>query len=113
MKRRESTSSAKGGRSAAAHSPWPLALAFFLSGAAALVYESVWTRYLGLFVGHGAYAQVIVLVIFMGGMAAGALGVARRSERLADPLRLYALVEAAAGVLGLLFHPAFVALTEL
>ncbi|HET9325621.1 MAG TPA: fused MFS/spermidine synthase [Candidatus Eisenbacteria bacterium] len=101
-----------------ATSPAPLPLpallvAFVLSGAAGLIYESVWSRYLGLFVGHGAYAQVIVLVIFMGGMAAGALAVARISERIADPLRLYAWVEAAAGVLGLLFHPAFVALTEL
>src|SRR5262249_40298619 len=46
-----------------------LTLAFVLSGAAGLIYESIWTRYLGLFVGHSAYAQVIVLVIFMGGMA--------------------------------------------
>jgi spermidine synthase len=88
-----------------------LTLAFVLSGAAGLVYESVWTRYLGLFVGHGAYAQVVVLVIFMGGMACGALIVGRRSERLADPLWLYAVVEALVGALGLAFHPAFVALT--
>jgi len=46
---------------------------FILSGAAGLIYESVWTRYLGLFVGHSAYAQVIVLVIFLGGMSLGAL----------------------------------------
>ena len=42
-----------------------LALLFILSGAAGLFYESVWSRYLGLFVGHNAYAQVIVLVIFI------------------------------------------------
>ena len=36
---------------------------FVLSGFAGLVYESIWSRYLGLFVGHSAYAQVIVLVI--------------------------------------------------
>ena len=36
------------------------------------MYESVWTRYLGLFVGHSAYAQIIVLTIFLGGMALGA-----------------------------------------
>ena len=41
-----------------------LTLLFILSGAAGLFYESVWSRYLGLFVGHSAYAQVIVLVIF-------------------------------------------------
>src|SRR5215472_16624637 len=85
-----------------------LTLAFVLSGAAGLIYESIWTRYLGLFVGHSAYAQVIVLVIFMGGMAIGALIVGRRSERVRDPLRVYAVVEAVVGVLGFLFHPAFV-----
>ena len=59
---------------------------FILSGAAGLVYESVWTRYLGLFVGHSAYAQVIVIVIFLGGMSLGALVVGRYSERLKQPL---------------------------
>ena len=41
-----------------------LTLVFVLSGAAGLMYESIWSRYLGLLVGHSAYAQVIVLVIF-------------------------------------------------
>src|SRR5262245_36674237 len=31
-----------------------LAFAFVLSGGAGLIYESIWTRYLGLFVGHSA-----------------------------------------------------------
>ena len=57
-----------------------------MSGAAGLIYESIWTRYLGLFVGHSAYAQVIVLVMFLGGMSLGALLVGRRSER-ADATR--------------------------
>jgi predicted membrane-bound spermidine synthase len=47
--------------------------AFVLSGAAGLVYEVLWSRYLGLLVGHSAYAQVIVLAVFLGGMGAGAL----------------------------------------
>jgi predicted membrane-bound spermidine synthase len=77
---------------------------FFLSGAAGLLYESVWSRYLSLFVGHGAYAQVIVLVIFLGGMAAGAALVSRITGRLRDPLYGYALIEVSVGILGLLFH---------
>ena len=40
---------------------------FFLSGAAGLIYESIWARYLGLFAGHDAYGQIIVLIIFLGG----------------------------------------------
>ncbi|NUS46609.1 MAG: fused MFS/spermidine synthase, partial [Gemmatimonadaceae bacterium] len=85
-----------------------LCLIFVLSGAAGLVYESIWARYLGLFVGHGAYAQVLVLVIFLGGMSIGALAVGRRAERVRRPLRWYAAVELAVGVFGLLFHGAFV-----
>ena len=69
-----------------------LYLLFILSGAAGLIYESIWTRYLGLFVGHDAYAQIIVLVIFLGGMSAGAMLVSRHSERLTDPLKGYALI---------------------
>ena len=85
-----------------------LCLAFVVSGAAGLIYESIWTRYLGLLVGHSAYAQVLVLVIFLGGMSLGALGVGRRGERVRHPLRWYAAVEVVVGLIGLLFHDIFV-----
>ena len=84
---------------------------FVLSGAAGLTYESIWTRYLGLFVGHSAYAQVIVLVIFLGGMSLGALLVGRHTERVRRPLFWYAIVELGTGVIGLVFHDVFVAVT--
>jgi hypothetical protein len=44
---------------------------FIVSGFAGLIYESIWTHYLKLFLGHAAYAQSLVLAVFMGGMAAG------------------------------------------
>jgi predicted membrane-bound spermidine synthase len=84
-----------------------LYLIFIISGAAGLMYESIWSRYLGLFVGHGAYAQVLVLVIFLGGMSLGAHLVGRRSERLRDPLLWYARVELLVAAIGLAFHAAF------
>ena len=90
-----------------------LCLLFVLSGAAGLIYESIWTRYLGLFVGHGAYAQIIVLVIFLGGMSAGAMVVSRWSDRVRNPLLGYALVEFAVGCIGLVFHDVFVWSTNL
>ncbi|HXI19866.1 MAG TPA: hypothetical protein VNH46_02195, partial [Gemmatimonadales bacterium] len=89
-----------------------LTLLFILSGAAGLFYESVWARYLGLFVGHNAYAQVIVLVIFLGGMTIGAMLVGRYSERIREPLLGYALVEAAVGVAGLFFHSVYLGVTD-
>jgi predicted membrane-bound spermidine synthase len=85
---------------------------FTASGFAGLIYESIWTHYLKLFLGHAAYAQSLVLVVFMGGMAAGAAGCARLSERLRNPLLGYALVEAVIGALALVFHPLFVGVTD-
>ena len=86
---------------------------FLLSGAAGLMYESIWTRYLGLFVGHSAYAQVIVLVIFLGGMSVGSYLVGRRTISIERPLLWYAVVELLVGAIGLLFHQAFVGATGL
>ena len=87
-------------------------LLFTASGFAGLIYESLWTHYLKLFLGHAAYAQSLVLVVLMGGMALGAAGAARFSTRIASPLAAYALVEAAIGLLALVFHPLFVGLTD-
>jgi predicted membrane-bound spermidine synthase len=85
---------------------------FTASGFAGLIYESVWTHYLKLFLGHAAYAQSLVLAVFMGGMAAGAAWCGRRSGRSANPLAAYAIVEAAIGLIALAFHAVFVALTD-
>ena len=92
--------------------PTILSLVFVLSGAAGLIYESIWTRYLGLLVGHGAYAQIIVLTIFLGGMSIGAFVVGKLSERLRDPLATYAFIELAIGLIGFAFHDIFVAVTN-
>ena len=85
---------------------------FIASGFAGLIYESVWTHYLKLFLGHAAYAQSLVLAVFMGGMAAGAAYCGRRSARIANPLLAYAAVEAAIGLLALVFHPVFGGVTD-
>jgi spermidine synthase len=88
-----------------------LALLFVLSGAAGLIYESIWARYLGLFVGHTAYAQIVVLVIFLGGMSLGAAMVGRWSERLKQPLWGYVACEFVVGCLGLFFHEIYQSVT--
>src|SRR3989304_5318333 len=44
---------------------------FFLSGAAALVYEVVWVRSLSLVFGGSHLAVTTVLSVFMGGLALG------------------------------------------
>ncbi len=89
-----------------------LFLLFAISGFAGLIYESIWSHYLKLFLGHAAYAQTLVLALFMGGMALGAWLASRRSGRWRNLLRGYAIVEAVIGLAALAFHPLFVATTE-
>ncbi len=70
-----------------------LALLFALSGVAGLVYEIAWSKYLSLLLGSTAYAHMIVLATFMGGLAWGARWWGTRADRTDNPLRLYALLE--------------------
>lgn len=81
--------------------------AFFLSGTAGLIYEVVWARYLDLLMGGTAYAHVMVLAAFMGGMALGSWFFGRLVDRLADPLAAYCYLEMAVGLYGLLFTVLF------
>lgn len=81
---------------------------FALSGFAGLIYQSIWAHYLGLFLGHAAYSQALVLSLFMGGMALGAALVARFGGNWSNLIKAYALAEAAIGILGIAFHPVFV-----
>lgn len=94
------------------YSRWLLYLLFALSGFSGLIYESVWTHYLKLFLGHAAYAQTLVLAIFMGGMALGAGLASHHSQGRKNLLLAYAVVEGAIGVCALVFHGAFVRLTD-
>jgi len=84
---------------------------FTASGFAGLIYESIWSHYLKLFLGHAAYAQTLVLAIFMGGMALGAWLASRWSPRWQDLFLAYAVIEALIGISSLVFHRVFVDLT--
>ena len=77
-----------------------LGIAFFLSGAAALVYQVVWQRILTLHTGIGIVSVSLIVAAFMAGLGLGSHvgGVlsARVSPRRA--LRLFALIEVAVGL---------------
>lgn len=94
------------------HSKIIFYIIFAISGFSGLIYESIWSHYLKLFLGHAAYAQTLVLIIFMGGMALGAWLVSKFTHRIYDLLKVYALVEIAIGVMGLLFHDVYVLTTD-
>src|SRR6266851_1475762 len=87
-------------------------LLFTVSGFAGLIYESIWSHYLKLFLGHAAYAQTLVLALFMGGMAIGSWLCSRWSGAWRNLLRGYALAEGLIGLAALAFHPVFVAATD-
>src|SRR5262249_8885231 len=79
-----------------------LSAAFFLSGAAGLVYELAWVRRLALVFGSTTLAISTVLAAFMGGLALGAVLIGRYADRHADrALRLYGLLELAIGLYAL------------
>ncbi|MBP2683444.1 MAG: Spermine synthase, partial [Deltaproteobacteria bacterium] len=82
-------------------------LLFTLSGFSGLIYESIWTHYLKLFLGHAAYAQTLVLAIFMGGMAIGSWLCSRYSARWRNLLFGYALAEGVIGACAVVFHGVF------
>lgn len=86
---------------------------FVLSGFAGLIYQSIWSHYLGLFLGHAAYAQALVLAIFMGGMAAGAAWIAYAGQQWRNLIKTYAVVEVIIGFFGLSFHFIFGSIANL
>ncbi len=79
-----------------------LLVAFFLSGAVALIYQVLWTRQLGLVFGVTIQAASTVLACFMGGLALGSYLAGRWSDSMARPLRAFAIVEVLIAVSALL-----------
>ena len=73
----------------------------FGSGAAALLFETLWFRVAGLALGHGVWASSVVLAAFMAGLALGNAWAARRADAATHPARLYAALEVTIGVCGL------------
>lgn len=77
-------------------------LASFLSGAAGLVFELLWSKRLGLLFGSAAVAQACVLATFLGGLALGSERLGKRADAAPEPLRFYANLEWLVALYGLL-----------
>jgi len=75
-----------------------LALAFFCSGAAGLLFEVLWFRTLGRALGNTVWAATVVLTAFMLGIAIGAMLAARWAPRNAG--RAFAAAELTVGITG-------------
>jgi spermidine synthase len=78
---------------------------FALSGICGLIYEVAWSKYLSLFIGSTAYAHMLVLATFMGGLAYGAFVLGKLVDGARNPLLFYGLVEIAIGLYCLAYPP--------
>src|SRR5208282_3398587 len=78
-----------------------LMLLFAASGCSALVYEIVWFQLLQLVIGSSAISLGVLLGTFMGGMCLGSLALPRLVSVRVHPLRVYALLELALGIMGI------------
>jgi spermidine synthase len=84
-------------------------LVVFLTGFAALVFETLWFRQAGLAFGNSLWSATLVLSSFMGGLALGNGLVLRFGRRIRRPVSTYAVLEvmiAGTGLLIVLVLPA-------
>ena len=72
----------------------------FLSGAAALVYQTLWVKQLALVVGVDVYAVTTAVAAFFAGLALGSAALGRRADRTYRPFTLYAGLEVGVAILG-------------
>jgi predicted membrane-bound spermidine synthase len=82
---------------------WLVLPLFFCSGATALVYEVVWSKFLAQMFGSTIQAQTVVLAVFMGGLALGNRIFGGKSDRIREPVRIYGFMELAIGIYAFFF----------
>lgn len=76
---------------------------FFGSGATALIYEVLWSKFLSQMFGSTIYAQTVVMAAFMGGLALGNRLFGRWADRRAQPVPAYGMLEILIGLYAFLF----------
>ena len=80
---------------------------FFLSGAAGLIYQTVWVRLLELYFGVTLTASTLIVAAYMAGLGLGSLLGGRIASKSKNTILLYGLIEAAIGVFGI-FSPTLI-----
>jgi len=78
---------------------------FALSGLAALVYQTAWTRQFALVFGTSELAVATVLAAYMGGLALGAALIDRLLPRITRPVLTYAVLELGIGLAAIVLVP--------
>jgi len=85
----------------------PLYFIVFATGAAGLIFEVTWQRYLSRLVGCDSMATAIILAIFLGGLSLGYYLCGKLSTRVRNHFKAYALLEGIIGAWCLYFPTLF------
>jgi len=85
---------------------------FFLSGFAALTFETIWARYIALIYGSSMQSFSTVLASFLAGLGIGSLIAGRYADRIRNKLLWFAFVELLIGITGMLLVVAFPAMEK-
>ncbi len=72
---------------------WVVSVIFFVSGAAGLIYQVVWSRMLSDVFGVSIHAITAVLATYLGGLALGGWALGPVADRNRDALRVYGWLE--------------------
>ncbi len=88
-----------------------LLLCFFLSGLAALIYQTAWMRQFGLLFGTSELAVATVLAAYMGGLALGARLIEPLLPRIRRYVRAYAFLEFGIAISAVFLVPALLAVS--
>jgi predicted membrane-bound spermidine synthase len=75
-----------------------IAALFFFSGMSGLVFEVLWVRSLGLWVGQTSVAVSLVVAGFLAGLVVGSWFGGKLADRIERPLRLYGMLEVGIGI---------------
>lgn len=89
-----------------------LCACFVLSGFAALVYQTAWTRQFAIVFGTSELAIATVLAAYMGGLALGAVLVEKFLPRVTRPVFTYAVIELGIAASALFAVPALLSLAN-
>lgn len=81
---------------------WVICFVFFVSGASALIFETLWFHQSGLAFGNSVWASSLTLSGFMAGLATGNALAGRFGDSFRNPLRTYAKLELCIAITGVL-----------
>lgn len=88
----------------------PIYFFTFITGAAGLIYEVAWQKYLSRILGSDSVATAVILATFLGGLSAGYYLCGKLTTKVRNHFKAYALLEGIIAIWGLFFPVIFGAL---